>query len=289
MSNTIDSIAKLLKDKFKFSVEILNSVKEIRVGETNATTITNNIFMIGSDELRDPNVLGNLQSIFSKSFDGPEKDIYFSNAKSYKRLPVIKNATQNSEELAFFCGKIPDLDLVILNIAIVHESLRFNGNTIEANRIKNEACSRYGELARNILNIHSSGYFESTIKPLYQILEQEGENYLKSFHEMYKIIVHEAAFTLFVATNSSIEDSLEKLKEKIEVNKSYGAYKINIHGINSSNVEKIKKLIELIKDQIADKPIYIQSDQAITVKIKLKRDASDLKHFDTEDLVSIAN
>lgn len=288
MANFIDGLAKLLKDKFQFKADVLKSVKEVRVGETNTTSVTNNLFFIGKEDIKDPQIIAGLQNILAGSIKPETKEAYFSTNDSLQRLEEVSTANNESPEIDFFNGKIHEEDFIILQVANLVDKLYREGNRTDADRIKYEAIKKNGTLAKNIINIYGAGYFGNTLKPLYEILQESGSSdFAEKFNEMYRIIVAEAIFTLFVSTTQTSEQALVNLREKIEINRAYGAYKINIHGINKENVKKIRKLIDEIRNEIEGEPVIIISGQAIMVKLTLKKQDGDPKPVQNNDLVSI--
>lgn len=258
------------------NINILGSLEKIadriQIGGRQTTIINNGGLIIGEDILRDSEKSKALDDHLAKLIDSRLKLGYFAIPESQKRLETSIPLVRSSDEVTFFEGKIPPQDLQILKIAITHENYRLLGDKAEADRIKGEATRRYGTLASNILNIHSVGYFRSLLMPLYEILEETGgDGILTAFQDMYRIIVQESAFTLFVASIHSINELREKCAYLIEKNKAYGAYKIIIHGINDGNVKKIKTLVGELKSQIEGDPIIFEKGDAITVRMNLKR------------------
>lgn len=288
MSSFFDGLYKILKDKFQFKAEVLDNVKEIRIGCDESVHITNNILFFPSIEKLDTDISNILlQETIPRALDPSQKQSYLALQQSQERLTELKSVENTTEnKIGFFYGKIHPNDYNILKVAVLCDHLFLNGEKIRGEQLKREAIVRYGELARNIINLYSTGYFENTIKVLYEILRDSNDpEYEQKFKDIYRIIVNEAIFTLFINSNQSQEQALQKLKEKIQINKAYGAYKINIYGINSENVNKIERLLEDVKDEIEGEPYTIKNGQAIMVKLLLKKQG--ITENKRNDLVSI--
>ena len=276
------------KLQFKADVHFLENVKDIKVGESNTTYVDNRTLIIGDDALSNPEAVKKLTQIFQSAIDPKNKQAYFSVNNGQERLLEVREADICSSNIDFFRGKISDTDFIILQTASVVKNMYIKGNQPEANRIKHETVERYGKRANNIINLYAESYFDTTLKPLYEILYETGDaDSVDIFDKMYRIIVSEEVFTLFVSTTQTEEQVYDKLKEKIEVNRSYGAYKINIHGINKSNVDKINNVVvKLIEEKVVDgMPNIIQKGHAIMAQIKLSKREGDVDPSD--DVVSI--
>lgn len=287
MTGFVDGLAKILKDKFKFSADILKSVKKVQIGCDNSVHITNNTLYIDPRSL-DKESNDQLLKSISIALKPENKEAYLVLAESEHRLTELKRVNSHTFDIDFFKDKIQPVDFNILKISVYRSFLFLNGDKNKADEIKKEAISRYGELARNIINLHSSSYFENTIKPLYEILSESGDlDFKEKFNEMYRIIVMEEIFTLFISSNQTPEQALQKFKEKIEINKSYGAYKINIHGINTENVSKVEFLVQSVLSEIDGSPQIIKTGQAIMVKISLKKNIGELVPRGRNDLVTL--
>lgn len=287
MATFLDSLTKLLKDKFQFKADILKNVKEIKIGCDESIHISGPILYICPEKL-DNNTILELKNALLLALSPNSQEVYLDRDESRERLIELKAANKSDKfNIDFFEDKIQPTDFNILKIAVYCDYLFTNGEKTKAEQVKQEAILRYGELARNIINLYSTKYFETTIKPLYEILRDSGDTEFEDqFAEMYRIIVNEEIFTLFVSSGQTIEKTLQKLKEKILVNKQYGAYKINIHGINSENVSKIEKLIVEINDEIEGEPYIIKNGQAMMVKIFLKKQ-NNIPSGHRNDLVDI--
>lgn len=287
----IDGLIKLLEGKFQFKADV--KVDKIEIGCNHTVNYNPEIKVLVIDpRILDLNKQEQLGEIISKSLEnGENAEGYLILNESKQKLEEISFISSKDPVLSFFEDKIAPLDYSILKIASYCSSLYLRGENQKGDQVKYEAICRYGDIAKNIINIYCAGYFETTLCPLYEILEGSGdEKYLDKFREMYRIIVTEEIFTLFVNTSLTKEKAILKLKEKIVINKQYGAYKINIHGINKTNVSTIKFLIEQIKDDIDGEPIIVETGNAIMVKIKLKKETEMKTNISTQqrsDLVSL--
>lgn len=287
----LDALTKLLEGKFQFKAD--TKIEKIELGCQHIVNYNPEIKVLVVDpKILDLDKQKQLGEIISKSLEnGENSEGYLILKESKQKLEDISSISSKDPILNFFKDIIAPLDYSILKIASYCSSLYLRGENQKGDQVKYEAICRYGDTAKNIINIYCAGYFETTLRPLYEILEESGDaEYLNKFREMYRIIVTEEIFTLFVNTNLTKEKALLKLKEKIVINKQYGAYKINIHGINETNVSTIKFLIEQIKDNIEGEPVVVETGSAIMAKIKLKKETEIKTNTSTKqrsDLVSL--
>lgn len=205
------------------------------------------------------------------------KDIFLSlNQSRDELIGLNESISPKKEEIEFFRDKIPERDFIILKSAVYIQSLYPKHKSDEANRIKQETVDKYGEIARNIINLYTSGYYISQIKPLYEILLENGME--DQFDEMYKIIVVESRYVMFVNTNQSLEEIIFLLKDKINSNRTYHIDRINVHGINHVNVKKIEDAISSLGEEFASQPLIIRNGETIIAKLKIKIDEENQKN-----------
>jgi hypothetical protein len=106
-------------------------------------------------------------------------------------------------------------------------------------KLKNDLRNKYGEKGVRIVNLVKSGYF-NFLKDLYL-------SDLSHFDKIYKNLVDEGIYTIFVHSKTEI---LEELQKKIEKIKKYkvGIDFLHIHGLNPLNVRKIKEFLDNMED-----------------------------------------
>lgn len=179
--------------------------------------------------------------------------------------------TDSSEDtkttLNFFRGKISNIDLEILRFSIYLKKVFDRGDSVS--ELKSQIIQKYGERGKNICNLYSAGYFESQIKPLYELLSSQPDFSKDKFNTIYEIIVTESPYAIFINNRLNLEESLKQVTLKIDTSIKYGITNLNIHGIGSNNVSKILHILENIKDRIVQPPTIITESEVITVKVNL--------------------
>lgn len=185
--------------------------------------------------------------------------------KSQERIVDIKSKEELKdvqELLKYFKGKIPPDDFAVLRQAIYIKKLFEEGGNFEViYRLKGEVIRKYGKRGLNICNLYSSGYFDTTIKPLYEEIKKQkfDENV---FLENYDIIINEEAFAVFVSGNMLLHNVRDIVRKKMKRNIKYGIRTVTIHGIGQSNVSKISDVISELEEEnlINKKEMYVKGN-----------------------------
>lgn len=155
-------------------------------------------------------------------------------------------------EIAFFQGKIPHQDMIILRAAYYLRTVHERGDNVK--ELKASITQRYGQRGSNISNLCSAGYFESYIRPLYDTLSGREGFTLSMFQENYDFIIDNYPFAFFVNGQQDLADLTQKIIDKLLFNRRYGLHKLTIHAIGRDNIAKVKQLLEddRVKEIISD-------------------------------------
>ncbi|MFH1094528.1 MAG: hypothetical protein V1739_10325 [Candidatus Omnitrophota bacterium] len=165
--------------------------------------------------------------------------------------------------------RIPADDLNIWRAALYMRTIFVAGDKELTKQLKCELMQKYGDKGRNIANLCTANYLEDFLIPAYESLKKEyAENeevVNKKFKKLYKHIVWELPFTVFVDHGRTKKAIIAEITTK----KKYGFKFINIHGIGSDNVKKIKQIIEsLSSDTQYDIAEEKKEGKRIFVKVK---------------------
>lgn len=180
----------------------------------------------------------------------------------------------DAEARGFIQEKIPQEDRSIWYSALILREQFSLGNKDEVNRLKTEMSISNPEKGRNIANLCSAGYLESHIMPLYNYLVNEKGNE-ELFLKIYKTIIVEFPFAVFVSQERSVENIQVEVKTKLDMVKKYGWEKVSVHGIGETNVKKITEIaVEFQKNNADLKSVDISSFESqgkiVTVAFNLK-------------------
>lgn len=102
-----------------------------------------------------------------------------------------------------------------------------------------------GERGRKICNLCTAGYLEG-ILDLYTAYQTEGGSNKDEFLKRYNVIVAESAFLIFVHAGKDKATLKRNILEKLETNKRYGNYYVNIHALNKLNVKNSEDVVREI-------------------------------------------
>lgn len=152
------------------------------------------------------------------------------------------NLATNKEVLDFFREKIPSGDLPILKASLYLRSVLLDGG--DTALLKQDILSQWGTRGGNISNLCSSRYFEDWFRPLYEQMSKGSDFNDEKFQKVYNEIVQYLPFSLFVNHSMNEDEIVMKIKQKIEMSEKYGLEIINIHGIGTTNVKRIREALD---------------------------------------------
>lgn len=182
----------------------------------------------------------------------------------------LGEGSKYQEHIDFFENKIPRQDFLALRGAyFIREQSEMGHHVAE---LVSGIKANYGTKGGNIVNLCGRGYFETYLRPMYDMLADKPNFELKMFTDNYELIIDNAPFAYFVSKTQSVEDIVTDLIEKIPFSRRYGQHKLNIHAINHENIKKVEeavldtRILELITDEI-DKEI-IRNVLTMTIHFK---------------------
>ena len=180
-------------------------------------------------------------------------------------ISKVQKTKENIDLVAFFRGKISNVDLEILRASLYVKSVYDRGGQV--GDLKRDIILRFGDRGRNIVNLCTAGYFTSVIKPLYEEIVKQPDFTPAWFLETFDTIVNKSPFAIFVSSPMTKEQLLEEVTSKMNVSKMYGINYLNIHGIGEHNVLKIEYVLGKIKDSFTSTPDFESGRKYLTVTI----------------------
>lgn len=180
-----------------------------------------------------------------------EDDKILLEEKSEKLIEDFKSKEKSGDTqslLKYFEDKIPADDHNVLRAALYLRK-HFHEDRTGVYEFKTDIMRKYGKRGGNICNLCTAGYFETMLKPLYQEMAKDPDFSEEKFLRIYEIIIQESAFAVFVHFGMSSDEVKMGIEEKIKTNLNYGQNFVNIHGIGSDNVEKIRNAITEIESK----------------------------------------
>lgn len=247
-------------------VSVSQSGKKLVVKNSGYGTV--NVQQINVDNTNKEQLLGLLKE---QAFD---KDIVFLQDDSKKILTSISELEKSpdiSNTIRFFKGILSDQDLVILRSGLYIKSLREVGDP-KGTKLKADITSRYGARGKNIVNLATAGYFESYIRPLYEEMSQKLDFSKEEFLEIYRVLVNELPFTIFVHAGMNVQTVTKLFNEKAERQIKYDVDEevIAIHGYgrNAETVAAVRD--SLRKTYQVTEESYVKGIIIITIKVYYK-------------------
>ncbi len=249
-----------LLDKLKgiFKITIAPNLKEIsiKIGSDNKLVSQKANEVVINPSLASPvekKKLSKLLEDFVKIEEGIV--IEEKSSKMFDDFSKSDKKTDNRKLLEFFKGKIPPSDYEALRASLylkdLHEA-RTNRDLIAS--VKKDIIDKYGERGGNIANLCTAGYFQSTIKPLYEEMYKEKSFSLDKFKARYDVIVTQTPIAVFVNRKHTSDSLKNEMVKKIEINRKYGIKRLNIHAIGESNISKVKEVLRGIEQEFSQDP-----------------------------------
>jgi hypothetical protein len=194
-------------------------------------------------------------------------DVPLLDKQSKERIDNI-GITEASEDVKsledYFKGKIPEEDFRIFRAALFVKKRSEEGpDPDEILSLRREIMQKYGDRGRKITNLCSAGYFETHIKPAYEIMKRIPNTTDKDFLDDYDLFIKEEAFAVFVPSSWSIRELKDAIKRKLERNIRYGRKFVSIHGIGRTTIEKITEVISELKQDYPEAKLTISIKEAI--------------------------
>jgi hypothetical protein len=187
-----------------------------------------------------------------------------------KDIDSEENSDRIKPLLAYFKNKIPKDDYTALRAALhVRERFRRHANKEEILNLREEITGKFGKRGRSISILCSAGYFESLIKPIYEIMSADPDFSNKDFLAYYDVIISEEAFAVFVSEGMTKDAVRHQIKMKIQKNLKYGIKVVTIHGMGRTNVETINEVVRELQDETPTMLITISEKNNI-IKVQLK-------------------
>lgn len=201
-------------------------------------------------------------------------DYVFSDTNNVKNLEKVSNVIYDRSRqplLEFIQKVIPKQDKGLWISAL---AIRTANSMDEVKKIKLDMIYSAGHRGANIANLCNAQYLESKIIPLYNKFF-ELPNGLETFLASYERIVSYPVFAVFVGETQSQAEILEEIRTKIAMLLKGGdQYQLDVHGINVTNVNRIKKLLPTITSEYEgdiEQKIEQVGEGFIKVQIILKR------------------
>ena len=213
-----------------------------------------------------------LYKFLRKLFD--EKGATFIERKAKERVEDIKQSLElrtTREIFEFYSDKIKQHNLDALEASLYLREVFKRGESVEL--LKMDIIHDYGHDGKNICNLCSSGYFEGYIKELYLEMSRQPDFVINHFHGIFKRIIRDSPFTVFVNQRKSKNDIKNEIENKLTKFKNYGINYLAVHGLGVDNVKKILEAIKELEEEREEIATDMKKERTIIeVKIRLKQE-----------------
>jgi hypothetical protein len=200
------------------------------------------IVNINSGEVKDANLLAEqLGKLLTEHRQEEKKPVFEIEAQA--TVSSLQQDKTYEEEVSYFTGKIPSSDMSVLRAAYFIKSQNEKGLKV-INLVK-DVRIEHGTRGANIVNLVGRDYFETYMKPMYEMLSNRPNFELSMFTDNYELIVNNAPFAYFVNSAQTVEDLAEGISEKIRFGRSYGQHTLAVHAIGSVNISNAQEAIKL--------------------------------------------
>ncbi len=195
-------------------------------------------------------------SVHKKEFDIIDTE-FFNMVQDFK-----KELPDNKSINPFL--KFLDSDLrAILNLSMYAKKLFDNKEGLKAQRIRDDIGKHYGKEGRQLCNLYLSGYIDGMTEFLIKEYGQNIEKVKEEINQKIKKFVSESDYIFFIHQDSDEDSVLVEIKRCINQAKPY----IAIHGAGSTNIKKVRKLLEKINDDVSNSGYDLNEENKRTLSL----------------------
>ncbi|MEK6936330.1 MAG: hypothetical protein AABW67_06080 [Nanoarchaeota archaeon] len=192
-----------------------------------------------------------------------KKEFDIIDIEFFNRVQDFKKELPDNKSINPFL-KFLDYDLrTILNLSIYAKKLFDNKESQKAQKVRDDIGKHYGKEGRKLCNLYLSGYIDGMTEFLIQEYGQDIEKVKKEINLKIKKFVSESNYIFFIHQDSDGESILEGIKRCINQGKSY----IAIHGAGSTNIKKVRDILEKLGNDITDKGYDINEESKRTLSL----------------------
>lgn len=149
--------------------------------------------------------------------------------------------------IKFFKPRISVRDFQLMRTGLYLKYLRESDRKDEAIKLWKQG-DNYSAREKTVLNLASAGYFHTYFRPLYKQL-MKGPNPEKKFKNEYESILGDVTFAIFVHSNMTTQEIVDKVTQKAIKNIRYGVKikTISLHATGIISISKVREAVVLLK------------------------------------------
>ena len=177
---------------------------------------------------------------------------------------------KNQEILNKLKELVPIEDISIWRAALYLKNCFEEGKNVDS--LKGDIVCKFGDRGRKIANLCSAGYLAKMLDIYQQLVTELGHEELakEKFRIIYSTYVDAFRFTIFVSHWDKSDELISKIEVKINENAQYGIKFINLHGIGSDNIEKIKRIIDSLEEKYSIEKSIMEENKTIFAKLNIQ-------------------
>lgn len=245
----VDTVRAYLADKLDIRFTSHNrSRKQLiknRVSADNGGTVNQNLLVVNLAQSSSREQAAALKLLAEHFKRG---NVLFVDDESKKLADNVQAAENRPVEggiVKFFEPVLRPKDWQVLRTGLYISYLV--GQGLPTKEIRESVIANHGTRGKNLLNLASSGHFESHIKPLYQEMAKAPDFTQDKFYEEFETILREMPFAFFVHSAVSAAELTDIINKKIALAQAYSVHerKIYIHAWGP-NVKTVDTCLEAL-------------------------------------------
>lgn len=203
-----------------------------------------------------------LKSTFSEEKSKLKKEVDIIDNGFYDRIIKFKNNLPESIKISYFLQFL-DYDLQnILKLSSYTKKLFDEGDSKEAQRIREDIGFQYGKDGRKLCNLYLSGYIDGMVEYLEASFEGDIEKIKKEASNKIRKFTKESDYIIFIHSQSIEKEVSLNVLRCIHIKCPY----IALHGAGN-NIPKVKRIIESLKDNITKEGYDIDEENFKTLSL----------------------
>ena len=202
--------------------------------DNSCSTININFLFDGKDDEEKKQIA---RDIFAEFSNRNSKLVCEKSASEVAEYNAYAQGSDDSVLVEFFSNKISSFDLQVLKTGLYIRYLTNCREFEKAKQIRDKAI-RANSRAQNIINLVTEGYFESYIKPIFE--ESDDIAALEHYDEVVTYLPE----MVFVHSEMTVPDIVEKVESKITQRARYHAVEVKRIMVNGIGLQCVQNIME---------------------------------------------
>jgi len=186
--------------------------------------------------------------------------------ETVEKIDIEEGLEDGKKLLKFYKDKIPPDDYSALRASLyLKQKFKEHASREEIYAIRNQIITTFPEHGENISKLCSSGYFETWIKRVYEIMSGTPGFKNEDFIKRFNLFVEEGGFAVFVSEKMTSSSVIKAIEEERATQIKYGVAdpSVIIHAIGRNNIENANMAIYDLKTKYSHLSVYRTDDMNI--------------------------